>query len=432
MHQPSRRTVLVGGAALLAGCSGVSAPLSGQTEEPCTGRTFLFEPTDWAFPAYDAANTGCAPAESAPGRDADRSVAWRQAFDPHPGTAGELRRAGQPVVADGQLFVAYLPLGPDDIYSLSALDTETGAINWTREFEAGQVGTTPFIVGETAYYVTEDGDDGRPGLALNVADGTTLTRLDDVRSLWFGGGHAIGYGGGTTHIAGRSPVDWHTCWEFETPGRVQGIASDAEQVVIAMATDNGSRFESRDATTGEPDWTVTLSSQYGAPINGIALRGDHLVVATTSHLLAMRRNGTDSVWSVEIGYKHETGETDDGEAILASVQPELGAITENTVVVLRYDFAHIDSRIEVYSRGGTKQWTTEPEEGWWQSPVVAGETVFTFVTPKGEDTDAELRSYDLATGERLNTFGLGQSVYHRPLVADGRIFGVGDSVVAVE
>lgn len=425
----SRRAVFVCGASLLAGCSGLSAPLRDHSDSSCATRTYLSEPTDWPFPAYDAANTGHAPADSAPDATTDRSVAWRQTLSSLDAVVDRLADAERAVVADGQLVVPYL--GRDGRYRVSAIDTTTGEVNWTREFRTEEAPAGPFVVGENVYYATETAE-GNAGLVLNAADGVTRTRIDDEMRWWYGGQRALALGNDANRVVARSPLNWGPCWNYEPPASIARVVATPGRVILAIAEDgDGSQLVSVHPASGEATRIVSLSGQHGDVITGVAVRDDRLVVTTESHLLSIDAANGERRWSADIGYVYTTGETDDGEERRAAVHPTLGAITEEAVVVLRNDAADSHSRVEVYSRAGELSWATDERGGWWQAPVVAGDTIYTFVTPSREE-GAKLLTYDLATGELLDAFALEQSVYHSPIVADGHIYAVGEAVVAVD
>ena len=347
---PSRRGLLLGGAALaLSGCETIGG-IFGDSKPPIPGERLPVLQQDREL-AIDPAAAGRPVQLPPPVARAEWPVAGgtlshdpgnvavgqglREAWRASIGTGSSYRRriTAGPVAANGTVFTA------DAFGTVSAFDAAGGARRWTRE-------TTP-----------EKDDVGAVGAGLAFADGTlyAATGMAEVLAL----------DPGTGEVRWRAPVGAPTRGAPSVSGgRI--FVPTVENQLVALSTEDGRRLWNYRST-------VVSAVPLGLPAP--AVEGESVVAGLPSgELAALRASDGRVIWteSLSAGPGGQRGSM----AELAGVRG-LPVITDGRV----FATGQAGTSLMVDLRSGRRLW--ERDVGSNHSPAVVGDWVFV-VTPENQ------------------------------------------------
>lgn len=424
----NRRSVIRSSSALIAGTTGVlvtgraGSSETDSTSGPESTRTTQPDPTgataepgitgEWTAYKYDAANTGNA-AETMGPRDSVREM-WAKDFDQGVyctpavvdgrvfvgtysfdvgtddanGTGGSIRafdgatgekqwgvqtgriHTSSPTVVDGTLYI-----NSGDLESrerVHAVETTSGEVQWTHEFDAGEgIRSSPTVADGSVYATAEIATDvkGETDVALHAIDADTGEQQWGVTISQ----SALGY---------------------SSPAVVDGT------VYHHSETEGGTNLElfAFDAETGERKWAVPTCSMTGSPtvVDGTlyhSTRSNGGVVARDASTGAV-------LWRTERTVRSRFGP----------------AVADGTVYATTTDPGSV---FAVDAASGELEWEHDTGES-RGSPVVDADTVY--VPSWG---DERIYAIDADEGTEQWHFDLVAPPYQPPAVVDGTIF-VGD------
>ena len=351
MTNPSRRALLLGGAALaLAGCETIDG-IFGESKTPLPGermpviqadRRVEIDPNLAGRPVTLPAPTALADWPQAGGNlahdpgHASAGEGLREVWRASIGTGSSYRRriTAGPILANGTVFAA------DAFGTVSAFDAATGGRRWTRE-------TTP-----------EKDDVGAVGAGLAFADGVLYAAT--------GMAEVLAMDPGTGEIRWRASVPAPTRGGITvSAGRI--FVPTVENQLLALSTEDGRRL-----------WTYR-----GTPVSAVplglpapAIEGETVVAGFPSgELAALRTADGRVVWTESLSAGGQAARRG-GLAELAGVAG-LPVISDGRVVAV----GQAGTALMVDLRSGRRLW--ERDVGSARSPAVAGEWIFV-VTPENQ------------------------------------------------
>lgn len=429
---PSRRRLLVAGAAFLGGCTQSATDPTASGPSP----TASVPPTDSDRPSQTP--TDATPSEEDRPTATDRDPrplsvtgAWRQfgADAGHTGASSttsfaetgvpywKLRRvrSGSPVVADGRLYHFAL-LG---------------------ENEAGGQTVTPTRVG------TEQPLDGRPAFVCrNANDGAIewTFEFDRRRTGWAAAGSGLVTAGFHDGVRAFDPATGRVEWHVEAEGSGSPTIAGRHVVVpVAGSVDGSGNYlrepsvQALDLATGAVRWTIR------PPKRGIGVAASDDAVAVLSWdydergSLAVRSlvDGGER-WRTSLdGFAFQMPAVADGDVYVSSYSGTVSSFAlDDGSHRWRRSFERRPSGVAVdgdalyVSSGagpraldattGEDVWHREADfEGSGVTPAVAGDVVYT-----GGDYE-RLRALDAATGEERWSFGFPQTVVEGDMMMQG-------------
>ncbi|MFH5924290.1 PQQ-binding-like beta-propeller repeat protein [Roseomonas xinghualingensis] len=389
---PSRRALLLGGAALaLAGCETIDS-IFGESEKQLPGerlpviqadRDLSVDPAVAGQPVTLPAPTALAEWPQAGGNlahnpgNASVGEGLREVWRASIGTGSSYRRriTTGPIMANGTIFTA------DAYGTVSAFDADRGGRRWVRE-------TTP-----------EKDDVGAVGAGLAFADGVLYATT------------------GMAEVLALDPGTGEVRWRVSTPAPTRGAPTVAggrifvptvENQLLALSTEDGRRLW---VYRGQPVAAVPL----GLPAP--AVEGDTVVAGFPSGELAALRTADGRVnWteSLAAGQNARRG----GIAELAGVAG-MPVISDGRVIAA----GQAGTSLSVDLRSGRRLW--ERDVGSTQSPAVVGEWIF-IVTPEGQlvamgRDDGRVRWLTLLDERSAKDRRRDPASFGTPLVVGGRI-----------
>lgn len=420
--QSSRRAFLVSSGAVLTGTSGavattrVESSESGSTQQadaPQDRTADLSEQRDvaavtgsWATYKHDAANTGHAPETTGPRESVE--TRWMQPL------AKSIYSS--PAVVDGRVFVG--TYGYDELAgSIKAFDAETGEQQWT--LETGRIHSSAPTVVDGTLYINSGGLDN-PELvnAVDTASGAVqwtheFTDGERIRSSpTVADGVVYATAEIRTDVEGETNVDVHALdadtgellWSVTIDHGALGYSSPAvadgtvyHRIIDECDGDTG--LYAFDATTGEIEWTAQGKSMTGSPtvVDGTLY---HSTAGTNGGGVARDAATGEVLWETELGQAARFGP----------------AVADGTVYGTTSDPGSV---FALDASTGDVQWEFDSGEA-RGSPVVDADTIY--VPSWGEE---RIYAVDAADGTERWHVDLESSPYQPPAVVDGTLF-VGD------
>lgn len=283
---------------------------------------------------------------------------------------------------------------------LYALDLATGKEKW--KFKAAPFRAPPSVRGDAVFVGDSDG----VFHCVDAATGKerwTFMAGDEVSSGANFAGDRILFGSGDEHLYCLAS-DGKLVWKFQVPGGpVLGTPSVVEGRTFAAGCD--SALHIIDTATGKEVAAVELDGQTGA---SAAVSGTHLFLGTMSNqMLGVDWKTNKIVWTFEAPTRKQ--------AFFASA-----AVTDKLVVV-----GSRDKRVWALERKTGKDVWSFPTQGRVDgSPVIVGARVF------APSLDGHLYVLDLAKGEELAKFKLGNAISASPAVGkESLVIGTQDGTV---
>ncbi|QLG50037.1 PQQ-binding-like beta-propeller repeat protein [Natrinema halophilum] len=383
MENLKRRSVLSLGATLTAGGM-LSAAVAGGTREDCDCPPSLSESDGWSSYGGNAGNT-----KNLPGDDAvpkPEEVAW------------EYDETGEIAVVDGTVY-----LNADGVHALdaadgevlwktdvsgargtpgvigntvvvggeqlTALNAETGAVRWTKEFETDEHVADPAVADGSVFVAAETSL-----FAFNATDGSLEWRRE------------------STEFDTKDGVDSSDSVESVSYAMIPlAVAYESVFGALRGTTDDGESFGgfvALDTSSGETHWTRWVSLWEGKSHSNLIATEDRLYTGSYS----------DTVFYPI--YDPQTGE-EIGDTMYMTPPVSTGKYRISSG---RYGF-------DVYN--------TETEESWnvsgktvdeWGAPKIIGETVIAPYGPRepigGGDVEPWVYGYDLEDGSEQWKFSL--------------------------
>lgn len=420
---PSRRHVLAAtGAALLGGCTGLN-PLADDTPQP-DPEPFLNEPTDWAQPGYDAANTTAPPGHAAPER-IPQSADWTAQS-----TATEIGDSAGPIVADGIVYLVAAGTSVGETFErLVALDAHSGEKRWQMEVTGSGYAYPPVVAGETVYWLAA----ADTLHAINPADGS-------VRWNHRGANHhppLVAHGllltvGGSTdspELVALDPRTGESYWrrdEGQRDWRLVAADDRAFYATLTAADEETAQLHALDPKTGESHWRTDAVAPRRAALTGTYL------FATAGRpdartLTAFDTETRQVEWTDTRNLQRAVG---DGEVVNGS--QTVAAVADSRVLVVHDFHGYTANRLLAYdAESGEVVWTVDGSDGLFPCcpPVIVGDQAYHVVGQATDDgrTSAALSVRDLTDGREttrveLQSAAPGVSLLSGTLVvADGRL-----------
>ncbi len=321
----------------------------------------------------------------------------------------------RPVVADGRIFVM------DAFGSISAFDTETGALLWRQSFE------------------DLDLDDSVFGGGLALEDGRLFASFTsgDVVSL--------------------STTNGNEIWRQSLILPLRSAPTISDGIVLVLTADN--QVYALDQETGQPSWRhagfFEASSVLGGPSPAVD-GGIAIVPYSSAEVFALRLDNGRPLWSDTLERPRRTqalaeiNDIDgtpviDGDQVylggrggqVAAIDMRRGVRTWDTDLTavdtpwLAGDFIFLlterSEAVCLTRKDGRIRWVTQlprtaDPEGTngkaltWRGPVLAGEQL---ILTNSEDEAVTLSPY---TGERLGSIPLPGPAAVTPVIADGTVY----------
>lgn len=370
-----RRLLVVGGTALLAGCTSDSDE-STDTREPSGTTTETDVPTSTATETDEPTET-----ETSTPSDSGGTQQWSWP------AAVEVRTS--PVVVDGSLY-----FGVTDGY-MYALDATDSSTQWSKggSTDRQPVFSSPTVVDDTVYY-------GRTGYyyAVNANDGTEQ-------------------------------------WNFESGGQVYGTPAVSDDLVYTPSLT--APLYALNMDSGEQEWEFNNGDTFAEPSvadGTVYIGGDTQLYAVDAELGTLNRslwtggkvqgppvvtNGSVYLvttggdlfsFNVEDGAEQWSGEID-GSAFGSL------AVADETIYTTNYYFDGGNNRIfAIDANTGENIWTTSIGGNVDTQPTVANGTVYVGCH------DGNVYAVDVEDGTEKWRFETGGEVHSSPAVADGSVY----------
>lgn len=324
----------------------------------------------WPQYQHDAANTGYAPTNNGP----KTAIETRWEFAPVGGGTTS------PAVADGTVFVSY------DVQNerggVTAIDTVSGEEQWTVEFDDTQQWSSPTVVDETVYVGTGDGSIERETASMYALDAAT------------------------------GDEQWH----FETGGNVTSSPTVADGTVYFGTQSGDLSCYALDASDGEQQWRTSI----GSPIHATPVVVGDKVYIIGSGLQALAADGGSLRWSAAGHF----------EDLDASFQGSAPAVSDGTIYVgsragvVDGEFVEADdsgSAAGIYALDPGQQqvqWVFETDGEVQSSPAVTDE----LVVAGCRDPDGHVYGIDAESGEERWRFEVGDIRFQSPVIAGETVY----------